>query len=90
MGRKEDLSRRNHLKGQQEKLQGPQRWASKRSTIRRVKEMLVKSEVPPERQQGARARNRIKARSQEGPGGYLQQSTTLQGLQSAKHTCILG
>lgn len=64
MGRKEGLSRRRHLKGQQEKLQRPQRWASKRSTIRRVKEMPVKSKIPPERQQGARSRNRIKARSQ--------------------------
>lgn len=46
-------------------------WESKRNTIRRVEETSVKSKVSLERQQGARARNRINARSQECPGGDL-------------------
>lgn len=46
-------------------------WESKRITVRRLKEMLVKSKVPPETQQGAGARNRTKARRQECPGGNL-------------------
>lgn len=44
-------------------------WESKRNTIRRVEEMLVKSKVPPEGQQGARinARSVLEETSDKAP-----------------------
>lgn len=68
------LSGRHCLNGQQEKSPRATKiivWESKRNTVRRLKEMLVKSKVSLETLQGARSRDRINARRQECPGGNL-------------------